>query len=242
MDKGFIKIHRSILDWEWYSDTNVHRVFFHILLNANFTSKKWRGIEIHRGQFLTSIDAIYNGLNRNPQTGKLTRSASRLTTQSIRTALKRLKSTNEITIQTTSQYTLITVNNYDKYQGSNKRTNKRLTNDQQTTNKRLTTTKELKNVKNVKNVKKKIQKNKFSKIENLTKPVLQEIAETYEVPVDFVEDKLDDLKNYCASKGKTYKDYRATLVNWVKKDKRELLANSRKKPYGAGKTAYYTGE
>lgn len=51
-----------------------------------------------------------------------------------------------------------------------------------------------------------------------TESQLQEIADTYQVPLSFVLSKWDDIENYCASTGKKYKDYLATLRNWVKRD------------------------
>lgn len=49
-----------------------------------------------------------------------------------------------------------------------------------------------------------------------------EIAEMYQVPVPFVASKWDDLRNYCESTGKRYRNYQATLKNWVKKDALEI--------------------
>ena len=40
---GFIKIHRSLLEWEWYQDTNTKTVFIHLLLTANYKDKNWKG-------------------------------------------------------------------------------------------------------------------------------------------------------------------------------------------------------
>ena len=83
----------------------------------------------------------------------------------VRTALKKLQSTGEIEVTTTSQYTHIKIVNYSKYQDNNKQitndnadvhydseevqqtNNKRITNEQQTNNKRITTTKEYKELK-----------------------------------------------------------------------------------------------
>ena len=31
---GWIKLHRKITEWEWYSDANTFRVFMHLLLTA----------------------------------------------------------------------------------------------------------------------------------------------------------------------------------------------------------------
>lgn len=55
-------------------------------------------------------------------------------------------------------------------------------------------------------------------LNDISETQIQEIAEKYQVPVAFVRSKYDDLKNYCASKGKRYKDYPATLRDWVKRD------------------------
>jgi len=55
-------------------------------------------------------------------------------------------------------------------------------------------------------------------IEQITEEVIKQVAIDYKVPESFVISKVDDIKNYTASTGKKYKDYIATLRNWVKKD------------------------
>jgi len=62
-----------------------------------------------------------------------------------------------------------------------------------------------------------IQK-KYSSIKNLTQQDLEEIAIKYKVPISFVQSKLDDMTNWMSAKGKTYKNYKAALSNWVKSD------------------------
>lgn len=47
---------------------------------------------------------------------------------------------------------------------------------------------------------------------------IKKIAEDYQATEAFVRSKIDDIKNYCDSTGRRYKDYKATLRNWVKKD------------------------
>ena len=37
---GFIKLYRSMLQWEWYDDVNVKVLFLHLLLKANYEEKK----------------------------------------------------------------------------------------------------------------------------------------------------------------------------------------------------------
>jgi len=120
---GWIKIHRQILDWEWYSDNNAFRIFMHLILKANHKEKRYKGIELNCGSVITSRDIL------SLETG--------LSVQQIRTALDKLKSTNEITIETSSKGTIIQVVNYAKYQlSTNESTNEQPTNNQQvTTNK-----------------------------------------------------------------------------------------------------------
>lgn len=147
--EGWIKIHRKMVDWEWYNDNNVKIIFLHLLLTANHKEKKWQGITIKRGQKLTSIQHLAEENN--------------LTIQQTRTALNKLKTTNEITIKATNKYTLITIEKYSDYQDNdednNKQNNKQITNEQQTNNKQITTNKNDKNNKNEKNEKKIKEKN-----------------------------------------------------------------------------------
>ena len=138
--EGWIKLHRKLLEWEWYRDNNVKIVFLHLLLIANHTEQKWQGRTISRGQKITSIEHLAKETN--------------LSVMQVRTALKKLKSTNEITIETTNKNTLITIEKYNDYQlkefennkQNNKPYNNEITNKQQTNNKQITTNKNDKNI------------------------------------------------------------------------------------------------
>jgi len=68
---------------------------------------------------------------------------------------------------------------------------------------------------------------KYSSIKNIDLSVIQEIAEKYGVPVAFVQSKLDDMVNWMAAKGKTYKNYKAALMNWVKSDALKIIQKER---------------
>ncbi len=127
LEGGFVKIHRSLLSWEWYGDINTCRLFIHLILTVNYEERKWRGKTIKRGQRITSLNKLAL------ETG--------LSLQQIRTAIKHLTSTGEITYESSTQNSLITINNYEKFQSATNEitsnqhsTNKRPTNDQQTTN------------------------------------------------------------------------------------------------------------
>ena len=130
---GYIKLYRQLTEWEWYKEPNTKAVFLHLLIMANHAPGRWQGIDIDRGQHLTSIKKLAE------ETG--------LSERNVRTALNHLKSTNEVTSKTTSRWTLITVENYEKYQGdapegdkvSDKVSDKQVTKYRQSPDKVLTT-------------------------------------------------------------------------------------------------------
>ena len=138
---GFIKLHRKIIDWEWYDDINTKTLFIHILLMANYEDRKWHGETVKRGSFLTSYQTLAT------QTG--------LTMQQVRTSIKKLLSTNDITKVTSNKNTVIIVPNYNLYQSvqqTEEQTNNiEETNEQHSNNIQVTTTKNIKNKKNIKN-------------------------------------------------------------------------------------------
>jgi asparagine N-glycosylation enzyme membrane subunit Stt3 len=123
---GWIKLHRQILEWEWYSDNNCFRLFTHLVLKANYKQKRFKGIELKKGSIVTSRDILAR------ETG--------LSSQQIRTALNKLISTNEVTSVTSSQGTIIQIVNYEKYQVETSET----TNEQPTDNQRVTTNNKVK--------------------------------------------------------------------------------------------------
>src|SRR5690606_35659235 len=137
---GFTKVYKTLVDWEWYTDVNTCKLFLHCLLKANYSSKKWRGIKIHRGQFITSLEklAVETGLSLSK----------------IRTAIAKLSSTGDLIIESNNQFTKITVTSeyYDSNgaKGVVKEVNdkqnsipvlKLMTNEQQSKNNQLATTK-----------------------------------------------------------------------------------------------------
>lgn len=98
----YIRLNRKILGWGWYTDINTCRLFIHMLLRANWKEGYFRGTTVPRGSFVSSI-------------GKLSEE-TQLTPDEVRTAIKHLISTKEITKQSYNKYTVFTVKNYDLYQ------------------------------------------------------------------------------------------------------------------------------
>ncbi len=145
MNQGWIKLHRKLLDWEWYQDPKMVHLFIHLLLLANHEQGNWQGVEVKRGQLLTGLAALST--------------ATGLTSQNLRTCLKKLEKTGELTSKSTNRFRIITLCNYNDYQlledKTNKPANKQLTSNQQAANKPANSKQEVKNVKNVKNGKNK---------------------------------------------------------------------------------------
>jgi hypothetical protein len=113
--RGWIALHRQFVEWEWFDKPEMVQLFIYLLISATHDDTQWRGIDVKRGQVITSLEKIS--------------SATSLSVRTIRTCLNRLISTNEITSETTNQYRLITICKYDKYQELSTTSDKR--NDKQ---------------------------------------------------------------------------------------------------------------
>lgn len=135
IDNGFIKIHRSITSWGWYKDTNTKVLFLHLILSANFAPAEFFGRRIEVGQLVTSL------ANLAAETG--------LSVMAVRTALKHLETTGEITRESTTKYTVISIKNYREYQSvTSQTTNQKQTSNKQATNEQQQYKKNKKNKKN----------------------------------------------------------------------------------------------
>ncbi|MCR5588030.1 MAG: MSCRAMM family adhesin SdrC [Bacteroidales bacterium] len=113
MNNGWIKLFRSLLEWEWWHERDTRDLFIYCLIAANHDEQYQCGMTIPRGSFITSRKRLSDKVG--------------ITEQSVRTSLARLTRTQELTVQSTNLYTIITVCNYDKYQAKD-------TNEQPTSN------------------------------------------------------------------------------------------------------------
>lgn len=128
-DIGWIKLHRKIKDWEGYP--NIKRLGFlvYLLLKINWEDKKWRGILIKRGSFVTSMEKLCLGTGLNER--------------QTRYLISVMRDAGELSIKGTNKYTVISINNFDSYQ------KKCQTNVKQSVNQmsnKVSTTKEDKNI------------------------------------------------------------------------------------------------
>jgi gamma-glutamylcyclotransferase (GGCT)/AIG2-like uncharacterized protein YtfP len=220
MNKGWIKLHRKLLNSDMYRSLNSKQrdVMLICLLLANHKGKDWiwKG-ELHKcqaGQFITSLDELT----------KLT--AKDVTSQNIRTCLLKLETWNFLTNKSTNKNRLITICNWAAYQDDEKETNKQLTSNQQTTNKQLTN--KLTPNKNVKNIKEVITPEEihplqqkiiddFPRIQKLERQLTfkEALSISSKYDKEFVFDILERMDNY---KDLLKKNTRvsSTIHNWCR--------------------------
>ena len=201
---GYISLHRKIIDWEWFRDPNTLSLFIYLLVSANYADSKFLGKKIRRGQVVTSLAGLAE------KTG--------LSVQNVRTALRHLILTGEVTNVSCRQYRIITIAKYDEYQKLTNNPTDLLTNNQQTTNKRLTNSQQHHN-----NV------NKVNNVNNVNKGVGAFAPPTPDQVNEFCQSKgfmidIDRFMDYYASNGwmvgrNRMKDWRAAVRNWARRDK-----------------------
>lgn len=137
INTGWISVYRELLSKPiWLlSSPEQKTVLITLLLMANHSEQQWEfkgeRYTCKPGQLITSLESI----RRNCGKG--------VTIQNIRTALSRFEKHGFLTNESTKQNRLITICNYESYQGkangANKASNNQLTNDQQSANNQLTT-------------------------------------------------------------------------------------------------------
>ena len=214
----FIQIHRKILEWEWFEDEKVLKVFIYFLLKANHKDKKWRWIKIKRWEFITSLEKLAWEL--------------KLSVRNIRTVIKKLEATSEVTKEWYSNYTLIKVNNYNEYQSSDKQSDKQVTSKWQASDKQVTTTNNDNNDNNDNNIVNSIVATKVATLEEYIKENfdLEFITDIYnkhwmsknefqdecESFVDYWKEKSPNWKKERWQKEKTF-DPKLRFRTWIKR-------------------------
>lgn len=226
---GWIKLHRKVTEWEWYTDRNTLAVFLHLLIMANIEDKKYRGYDVKRGECIIGRKSLAEDLN--------------MSEQNVRTAINHLLLTNEITIKTTNQFTIVTICNYNSYQvneiptdqRSNQQPNQQLTNDQPTGNQQLTTPKEY--------IEYKKERNEEERVCNAP-ATLEEVEShcvylglsnytdgTTKSPARLTAEKFYDHFNsvgWVDINNRKIVDWRSRLANWIRDDFQNSLKQRKK--------------
>ena len=102
LENGWIKLHRKLLGWEWYDDIPTTRLFLHLLLTVNIKDDNWHGVSVPRGSRITSTALLSK--------------ETHLSEQQVKTALRHLTKTHEITKHSTRNFTLISIVRFHDYQ------------------------------------------------------------------------------------------------------------------------------
>ena len=157
---GWIKLHRSLKDWEWYDDHNACRLLVHLLISVNYEEKKWKGITIPPGSMITSFDKLANDLG--------------LTPKQIRGAMQKLENSGETARERARGGQLVSLVKWDKLQGGDDEEGTNLGRGRaergQMEGRQRATTKEIKKRKNIKKEK-----------EEMVRPSVEEVMEYFEV-------------------------------------------------------------
>lgn len=102
--KGFIKLPRSFLQWEWWNRQPHQSLFLWLLLKAHITDQRVQGILVRRGSVLTTWNELQKVIGCS--TGALSR------------ALNDLFYSGEIITKAERRKTLITICHYEDYNGN----------------------------------------------------------------------------------------------------------------------------
>jgi hypothetical protein len=136
---SYIKLHRCILDSAVFDDAEVLRLWIYILCNANYEDKdciiNGKVFHLKRGQMPAGRQKIALALGINDS--------------KVQRSLKILENLGCITKEVNSKFSVITVENYGKFQGDSEKANSKTTANptakQQQTNQQNNTPKEINN-------------------------------------------------------------------------------------------------
>ena len=102
MDRGWIKLHRSMLKWEWLKDERMVQMFIYLLLSCNSEPGVFHGVTVLPGEVVVGRKMLSERLGMQERV--------------VRSTLDKLVSTGEITKWSNNHFTKITIRNWEKYQ------------------------------------------------------------------------------------------------------------------------------
>jgi hypothetical protein len=142
MHRGYVKLWRKSCESAIWKNHDLFRFWIWCLMKASHKKItehiNFQNIELEPGQF------IFGRIKSSQECG--------LSQQTVRTCLKSLRCSQNLTIKSTNKYSIITIINWDIYQVSdpetNQQSNRSVTSKQPASNQQVTTNKNDKNVKN----------------------------------------------------------------------------------------------
>lgn len=212
IEEGFIKLHRKMLQWEWYTDINTKTVFLHCLFMANWKDSRFMGVDVPRGSFVSSYTQLA--------------AQTKLSVKNVRTAINHLKATGELAVRTTSKFSVITVVNYNLYQDDGRQNGRQTADEWQANGRQVATIEESKNIRKEEYTltdareESEPMKHPYGIYNNvyLTDQEMDELIKAY--PGEY-QDMIENLSAYMRSKGKVYSDHYATMMRWKHDDEKK---------------------
>lgn len=192
MNNTWVKLYRKSNDKGFMKDHLAWILFSWILIN----------VDRNTGKMTLGRYRVCDELGINPST--------------YYKVLQRLeKKWHVITTQSTNKWTTLYVDNWSKYQHQENIEGKQKENDVELTENESNTLQEYKNKEIQEYTPSIVSPKKYSKLEEITEEVVQQIALDYNVPIGLVRLQLEKMTNWLGSKGKSYKNYNKALRNWV---------------------------
>lgn len=142
MAEGWIKVYRKVMNSFVWTNSDMFKLWMLCLMKANHTHNKFlfngREVSVSSGEFVTGVNVMASEFNQGVRRDKA------IAGRTLWRWLKKFESAGMLSIKSTTQYSVISVLNWDEYQQSVKP----VTSDGQSTVKRLSTNNNDKNVKN----------------------------------------------------------------------------------------------
>lgn len=196
---GWIKLYRKLLHSPIFSSEKGLKVWVWCMLKATHEGyDQYVGrtlVTLKPGEFIFGRDSASKELRMKPST--------------VWGWIKQLKTDTYIDINSNSKYSVLSIKNWEEYQGLDSKLNNKKTTDGQ----QMDTNKNDKNV-----------KNKYIYIEDLTDSVLADISKEYSINLKTVTEKkldmqiwLDEQPSRYLIKGKR-RNLKMSLMNWIRRD------------------------
>lgn len=208
---GWIKLHRKITEWGWFTEPITLQVFLYLLCKASIKATEYKGFSIEPGDCVIGRKALASQLD--------------ISERQVRTALEHLEQTGEIVKKSTNKFTVVTVVNWGLYQLDDcESANERPTNDQQATNKRPTNDQQTTTLKESKEYK---EDKESKKVKKFIPPTVEEVRAYCFERGNSVSP--DDFVDFYTSKGwmvgkNHMKDWKAAVRTWEKSRKSSSLS------------------
>ena len=196
-NSGYVKLFRKMVDWEWYGDPNTKAVFLHLLLTANYKRTRYRGVTLKPGQTVIGRKSLAETLG--------------MSERNVRTALNRLKTTNEIATKATNKFTIVTIVNWESYQYFDDEVTNEVTSEVTFKRPASDHTKEYKNIKN-------------KRQSGVNPPSLSEVSEYvkemgYKMDPSMFYDYYESV-GWTKKNGQAINDWKAAVRTWERREQK----------------------